>query len=707
MKRYLYLILCFGICYICDAKNLTKNEPKTNTEISSDSIVHTLDEVVVEGKNQFTSATKSVYIPTSKEKDSSYNITSLLQRMAIPELSVSPADGIKTVSGKDVKIYINYLAATEMDMEAINTRDVLSVEYLDFPNDPRFHGDEYVVNIIIRQYEYGGYTKFWNRQDWSNKVKTTSSLFQRINYKKMTYDIFTSYTYSDLNHIGNSSVEYYNIPMSDETVKSFTRKQEFIDSKQINTTVPITLRIGFLSEKVTIRNTFGYNFNYNPLSRNHGQLTVSTLPDDINQYHSNSSSKSNSLSWNGEFNFNLPNKWYLSMTNMFGYSYNNNHSRYISGYQSTQFENSSLEKAYNYSGDIDLQKIFSGGHSVNFGLGGGIKYNHVDYTGTTQMTEHYAAPNMSGTVSYNYTSPKIYLGALGGVCWEGRRVNGVKHFSTYPFFNINANYAFNPRNRSSLSFQYTEAYTNAATMAPVTIQSNEFLFLKGNPDLKSYPIIMASLSHTFFPKDFFYLTGYLSYTGFYNRISEAYFPMSADKCAILKTYVQGGNYQSLSIGTNLGFRYKNKLNLTLKPSFSLYHKTGIYRHNYYPFSIISHGGIFLNNFYISYYLESPKKIVYTDEVTYEKRMFLHEFHFGYAKSGIHLSVCFCNPFRNNYKYRNYQLETPYYTSFSNSFSPRQNRTIVFMFQYTINYGKNTSKDNEAKAMDGASSVVLQ
>lgn len=707
MKRYLYLILCFGICYICDAKDLIKNDRNINTIASSDSTVSTLDEVVVEGRNQFTSATKSVYIPTSKEKDSSYDITSLLQRMGIPELSVSPFDGIKTVSGKDVNIYINYLLATGMDLEAINTKDVLSVEYLDFPSDPRFHGDDYVVNIIMRQYKYGGYTKIWNRSDWTSKVITSSSLFQRINYKKMSYDIFTNYSYSDLTHIGRSSVEHYNIPISDGTVKSLIRKQEFIDSKNISTTVPITLRIKFQSEKVTIRNTFGYNFNHNPLSRNHGQLTVSTLPDDINQYNSYSKSKSNSLSWNGEFNFDLPYKWYLSMTNLFGYSYNKNHSSYLSGYQNTTFENSSREKAYSYSGDIDLQKILSGGHSVSLGLGGRIIYNHVDYIGTTQMTEHYAAPNLSGTISYNYNSRNMYIGTMGGISWEGRRVNGVKHYSTYPFFNINANYAYNLRNRSSLSLQYTKVYTNAATMAPVTIQTNEFLYLKGNPDLKSYPIIMASLSHTFLPKDFFSLSCYLSYTGFYNRISEAYFPMSADKCAIIKTYVQGGDYQNVSLGANLGFKKRNKFSFTVKPAFSLYHKTGIYRHDYYPFSIISSGSLYLNNFYISYYLESPKKIVYTDEDIYEKGVFQHEFHFGYSKSGMHLSLSFCNPFRKSYEYRNSKLETPYYTSFSNSFSPQNNRCIVFTVLYTINYGKKTDKDNEAKAMKGASSVVLQ
>ena len=64
---------------------------------------------------------------------------------------------VTTPSGQSVAIYINYILASAEEMEGISTSDVRRVEYLDFPSDPRFQGNEHVVNFIVQKYESGGY----------------------------------------------------------------------------------------------------------------------------------------------------------------------------------------------------------------------------------------------------------------------------------------------------------------------------------------------------------------------------------------------------------------------------------------------------------------------------------------------------------------------------------------------------------------------
>mgnify|MGYP006870912810 CR=1 FL=1 len=86
--------------------------------------VQELNEIVVEAQLQYTSATTSTYIPTSKQKNSSQTGTDLLNRMAIPQLSPSSDNALQTVSGKPVDIFIDFLPASEQDLTGMRMSDV-------------------------------------------------------------------------------------------------------------------------------------------------------------------------------------------------------------------------------------------------------------------------------------------------------------------------------------------------------------------------------------------------------------------------------------------------------------------------------------------------------------------------------------------------------------------------------------------------------
>lgn len=135
--------------------------PVKMTAQTSDSIrTKEIDEVVVKAKMQHTNAMSSTYIPTLKQRQSAQNAIDLLQQLALPQININLMDNVvTTTSGQSVAIYINYIPASAEEMEGILTSDVRRVEYLDFPADPRFQGNEHVVNFIVQKYEYGGYTK--------------------------------------------------------------------------------------------------------------------------------------------------------------------------------------------------------------------------------------------------------------------------------------------------------------------------------------------------------------------------------------------------------------------------------------------------------------------------------------------------------------------------------------------------------------------
>ena len=159
-----------------------------------------LDEVVVEARNQRLGAEVSTYIPTSKQKNASQTATDLLNRMAIPQIKISANDDITDLAGKSIDVFIDFLPASKEDLQGMRLQDVKKVEYYDFPSDPRFQGKAHVVNFVMQKYEYGGYVKAFGWENTSNAGQV--SLYSKLQYKRMTFDIATGYFYLRQEHTG-------------------------------------------------------------------------------------------------------------------------------------------------------------------------------------------------------------------------------------------------------------------------------------------------------------------------------------------------------------------------------------------------------------------------------------------------------------------------------------------------------------------------
>ena len=701
MKRTLLTILMCGIA----VSAAYADEPRKKESEKNDSTkVNTLDEVVVEGASGYLTPTKSVYTPTKKMKENSATATDLLMRMTIPELSVSPVDGIKTLAGKDVKVFINYLPAEGADEQTINIADVKRVEYLDFPGDPRFQGAEHVVNFIVQEYEYGGYSKLYNRVDYVNKWRDNANAFTRFSYKRLTTDLFAGFNFSDDTHNGSSLTQTYRFPQTDGSVKEIVRQQRFLDSKRIMKSVPLSLRLTYNTDKVTIRNSFGYNHSSVPTNWSRGDLMISTSPEE-SIYRNSSSSLSNSFYWNGDFFFLLPRDWGLNISNTFSYGHNNNRSGYLSEIDGFAISNNSRENAYSNVTSLNLKKKFSQRHSLNIEYTYSIDYNHVDYLGDNQLTEHFASPDMTGGVGYNYGSPKIYFGVEAGIEWNGHRVNGFKKYNTSPYANTNFSYAFNTKNRVNFFVQYCMNTTTASVMAPITIRQNEFMYKQGNPDVKQYNMFSSNLSYTWLPSDMFNISVFGGYSGFYDRLLQV-FSVMPDREAIVSEYINSGNFERYELGGALSFRYEDKLSLYVRPIISFLHLTGEYHHDYAPFTVDSFGRYNFGNFYVGYYLSANRVGIDLMRNYYAKYVFYHQFNIAWGKNGFTADLSFCNPFRKSYKSMTVETNTPLYSSREQRFSNQWNRSVVLVLTYTFGYGKKIERGNELDKLEGGSSAVM-
>ena len=160
---------------------------------TADTAGTTLGEVVVQGSSQRVVKYGVEYIPGKKVKKAAIDAQSLLFRMQVPQLKVSPVDNsITTSSDAPVEIYIDYVKASEQDAKALRPEDVVRVEVLDYPQDPRFNSASHVVNFIMQHYEWGGYTKLTAMGNALNDEFASGSVYEKFIYRNWTFDASAS-----------------------------------------------------------------------------------------------------------------------------------------------------------------------------------------------------------------------------------------------------------------------------------------------------------------------------------------------------------------------------------------------------------------------------------------------------------------------------------------------------------------------------------
>lgn len=684
--------------------------PLSITETSDSLSTVEMNEVIVKAQMHRTDATSSTFTPTVKQKSSAQNAIDLLKQLAIPQISINLMDNtVTTPSGQSVAIYINYIPASTEEMEGISTADVRRVEYLDFPADPRFQGNEHVVNFIVQKYEYGGYTKATLNENFLvGKLSSRASVYSKFVYKRMTYDLYAGASNHDINHFGSSITGLYSLKNENGQFYQTTRNETLESAHFKYNQYPVSFRAIYDSDNIQIANTIGFNFDQSPLSETKGSLSFIPQQNSDYSYSKNEPSTSRYLIWSGNYYFILPRNFHLSVSP--GVNYGHTHYTYL--YQtslpgSSSITNRSKEDVWQFRGSATLFKKIADKQNAFVRAWFGSTTNNVSYSGTSPYDNEFSDMYAGAALGYNFSNDQWNVQADAALQWEKNQINDQSVAEIYPLLNVSAGFSPSQKHSFRTYFHFGANYPGASEKTPNVLQQNELMYYTGNPNIGLSRQVTFNLSYNWIPTSTFSASAFMQYFGEYNLYVPAYQLYQGGK-ALLRTFETDGTYNRTQIGMSFNYRLLDgNLQLAASPSVSLYRMTGLFDISKSPFYCNASATYYLGNFYFQVAYQTRSLTVQGNRgVVYKDRDF-YQVLAGWSRSNWNIRISGMNLFRNDWLCSTNLLSTPLYSETQlvegNNFHQRLNLAVT----YTFGYGKKVKRGNEVGEQSGAASAIMK
>jgi hypothetical protein len=663
-----------------------------------------LHEFVVEAKMQHLGKEVSYYYPSNKQRNASQNAADLLNRMAIPQIRVSPTDEITDMSGKSVDIFIDFLPATKDNLEGMRMKDVKKIEYYDYPTDPRFQGKAHVVNFIMQKYEYGGYVKAYG---WANTNSSErANIYSKLQYRHFAFDIAAGALFNNLKHSGSDTYETYRLPQSDGTTKVFERNSIKESSDARTRTYWPTFKVLYSTKKVTIQNVIGANFNHTPFNNQSGYIFYNPEEYARTDYSTQSSNRINSLSYSGYWNFIINDRNTITFSPSYAYSHTNTSTMHVENGVG-EYYNAAQDNSNQFSGNLNYFHSFGKGGSLNAIVRSVIHKNSTSYTGTATSDDNAHTYRIISGAQYSLSRDKIY-GMVGlGIHWDEQEYLSDKNTSTAPWVDLSLQYSPNSRHSLRGEYHHTRSIPSSNYRSGVIIKSNSLMSYTGNPDLESYDSNDVGINYSYIPNNKFSFSAFASSWMVFNRYVYNYKPTAT---GMLRTIEQpGGDYLQWNYGAIATLRlFDRKLQLTgqlnaytvsnREPyNFTKTHLTGVLQASYY-----------LGSWTFSGLYYTPQG--YSDGVmvgTWVTTKSYYRLQAGWSNSIINVQLQLANFARWNWKNNKKETYSQYYDKVEQTYLPDNHAFARLSLTYTFSFGKKIKRGDEATQQSGTDSGILK
>ena len=673
------------------------------TEKSDTIKTQQLKEVVVESQQNVVMPSRSIYVPTVKQKRSAMSGDDLVKLMRIPEI-VTYRGQLVSTSLEPVSMFIDYHEAGSDELNGMNMNDVKRVEYYAFPDDPRFMGKQYVINFIMVKYEYGGYTKFTGVENFIEN-SGNGSVYNRFQYGKMTYDLTGGGSYAASDHSGSSETEFYRLPQLDNTIESFERITDKTASKYRTHNSWATFRAMYSSKNVVVRNTIGGSFRSTPDNNSVGSVTYRPESFSQSSYISDNDSHNNLFTYRGDINIYLPNKNTLVITPIYKYNHTRQNSCYTE--DNVLYNNGAVDNSHQASAVMTFTHNFGTPGSLSASLNGSYNTNRTWYSGTSTGFDENRVYHLGPEVSYSGRYKGFYGKLTLGYNWDKSNFNDVVEVVNSPAISASLQYAFNTRNKVSASYNMSRWTPSSNYKSANMVKVNPLMTYTGNPELFPMKQNRFSTSYTFIPNKIITLSAGAGWSFFGDRYV---YDFIGTPTGIIRTIQQPmGSY---SLGNYTISADANLLDGDLSVGGSLNH---VFAHNGIPYDWSKSWMnwslkifYYFSNFYIGSFFNS--KAEYSDGIMvgdWMKEPCSYSLQIGWSNSRWNVRLYTSNFFRFTWKESELVMDSKYYDRTKINYGTNRHFMVQLRATYTFNYGKKIKSNNQIGEQSGGNSGILK
>lgn len=644
-----------------------------------------LEEVVVEGRTRIITNEGMSIIPNKEDKKFSYDAYSLLYRLQIPYLNVN-GESATTKTGDEVKFYIDYKPASSSDVLSLRTKDVLRVEYMEHPSDPRFGGSSNVVNFIMQQYEWGGYTSLMASQNFT-MPRGTYNIASKFKTGGTTIDLYAN---------GN----FYTDPRISSTEKEFFNDINFNGVKydqieKISDSHGHSKIKGFTGDfKVTTNlNKEGSDYMFHGAtivySRNPGSWSNSSIrysPEITESTEATSLSNGSNISpnlygfyawlrgnnayqvnWSGRYTFNKSNSFYSEKN--FSDIVNNYREKAGSGFLVFNYNHT-----FSNGGMLTVTPVLTG------------DWYFTDYSGNYTSNQRLFKTEDLLLVAYQKRMSKVNFYARAGISFSSWRVNHDNSDSHWnPRFYTSIAWNPNSKHRASFELAWGNSSPSTALSNDVTMQTEPLKWIQGNPDLKVLDMATLILNYLYMPNSKFYLNAYYMGNGYFHCPQYNWLPAPEGLNGILRTLYPNGKYWKHQFSVDGNYSPISSLNFSASAGYVNEQYNGINRLSNDYFMCRFFARYNFKNFSFLANVASPVKYLnhYGFDI-WKQPCWTYSINVSYVLNDFKVLLMASNFFSKRIKTQNY-ANSPYYSYNMDSFET--GAKIALRLSYTFSYGK--------------------